>query len=138
MSKSSAPRAYTLVELLIVILVLGITAALVVPRLSAASEPRSPESIEAEVRTLEAHLALFRDRHGRFPTRSELARPPAEPGRGSSFGVLVDEGYLSAAPINPQTEGDLIGEDWLYDEVTGRIWPVAVGVRLSAYPAADR
>jgi prepilin-type N-terminal cleavage/methylation domain-containing protein len=117
-------RAFTLVELLIVFMILGIVAALVVPQLSEAAIDARDGGVASQVSTIEAQIELFNARNGRYPTSAELAAAPADPSRGSGFGILVDHNYLEAAPVNPYTGGARIGVDWAYDEVLGRVSPV--------------
>ncbi|MEM1185800.1 MAG: hypothetical protein AAGI53_12475 [Planctomycetota bacterium] len=114
---------FTLLEAVIILLALAIAAALAAPRLSNASTQPS-DLADVRAQALESHLLLFRERQGRFPTAQELRRPPADPERGSSFGVLVDAGYVVSAPVNPRTTGDVVGIDWHYDAESGRIRPV--------------
>ena len=122
---SRASRAaYALIELIVIVVVLGVVAAFAVPRLSGAATPTPSDVVAAHIETLDAQLALFRSRHGRYPTAEELTRPPLDANRGGGFGVLVDEGYLVVAPVNPRTQGDRVGQDWIYDPASGRVWAV--------------
>lgn len=123
MSERTGFRVYSLVELVLIIVILGVVAALTVPRLSSAA-PTPESALEAPLRTLESQLGLFHVRHGRYPSHEELARAPLETHRGDSFGILIDRGYLLAAPVNPVTGGARIDRDWRYDPATGRIEPV--------------
>lgn len=120
----STDRGFTLTELLVIFVILGVLAAIVAPQFSSAAVDARANGVQAHLTTLEVQLELFRARNGRYPTLTELAQPPGDGARGGSFGVLIDQRYLEAAPVNPLTGGDTVGVDWLYDEATGRVTPV--------------
>ncbi len=120
----STGRGFTLLELVVIFVILGVLAAIIAPQFSSAAVDARANGVQSQLNSLEAQLELFRARNGRYPTLNELASPPQNGGRGSSFGVLIDQNYLEAAPVNPLTGGDAVGVDWLYDEAMGRVTPV--------------
>jgi general secretion pathway protein G len=64
-------EAFTLIELMIVIVILGLLATVVVPRVLNRPEQARRMKAKMDIRSIEAALALFKTDTGRFPTTSE-------------------------------------------------------------------
>ncbi len=64
---SRSGAAFTLVEVLIVVVVLGILAAIVVPQFAGASDSARNATAGEIVRTVQQQIALHRAKHGQFP-----------------------------------------------------------------------
>jgi len=64
-------RAFTLVELMVVMLILAILAALVVPRLIGKTEQAKVGGAQTDVATYSSALQMFRLDCGRYPTTEE-------------------------------------------------------------------
>src|SRR5205807_2801553 len=70
-------RGFTLIEILIVVIILGILAAIVIPQFSSASNDARLSSLQSTVQTLRSQVALYRLQHNdRLPGA----------GTGSTFG----------------------------------------------------
>lgn len=124
-------RAFTLVEILIVVVILGILAAIVVPQFANASEEASAGTTVYELEKLRRAVDVYR-------ARWENHLPMVEAGDGT-WGALVsgDGEYLKAAPLNPYIGGPnarvvtiASGPDesyhrdygWIFDDETGEVW----------------
>ncbi|MCC5823526.1 MAG: prepilin-type N-terminal cleavage/methylation domain-containing protein [Phycisphaerales bacterium] len=123
-------RAFTLVEILIVVVILGILAAIVVPQFVNASE-------EAAAGTTVTELEKLRRAVDVYMARWSNAFPPVEAGDGT-WGPLVGGSgeYLKEAPRNPYIGANgrviVLGSapdtafhtdyGWIYDAATGQIW----------------
>jgi general secretion pathway protein G len=81
-------NAFTLIELLLVLVILGVLAALVVPRFTNRSQQARETAAKADISSLETALNAFEIDNGRFPTADEnlkaltQAPPTAQSWRG--------------------------------------------------------
>ena len=91
-------QAFTLIELMIVIVILGLLATVVVPRILNRPEQARRMKAKMDIRSIESTLALFKIDTGRFPTTSEgIEALVTNPGvRGSK-----PDGYLDKNPLDP-------------------------------------
>ena len=78
--REKSPPGFTLIEILIVVIILGILAAIVVPQFGSASREAKQASVITTVQTLRSQIALFRLQHNDF-------LPGANPlvGSGATF-----------------------------------------------------
>jgi general secretion pathway protein G len=141
-------NAFTLVEILIVVVILGILAAIVVPQFTNATQDAQGGNIQAQLDTLNNQIELYR------------ARTNAYPGAGGTLvgydwmsminpvaGVPGTGGYLKSQPKNPYNQSITIAasgasvpatDGWTwgpnangimvlgatnFDETTGKITP---------------
>jgi general secretion pathway protein G len=90
-----ARTGFTLIELLIVVVILGILAAIVVPQFSNASDSAVKSALKSQLQTISSQLELYRVQHqGSYP---ELA---AESDPNEGWGPMISEGYLKEVPFN--------------------------------------
>lgn len=126
-------RAFSLVEILIVVVILGILAAIVVPQFTTAANDARSGNIATQVQTIENQLELYKARNGSYPTLAQLNAPTAvvmdaqgNPYQG--WGILIDGHYIKSPPLNPYTNGFRVARnrsaDWQYDQNSGRITAV--------------
>jgi general secretion pathway protein G len=89
---------FTLIELMIVVVILGLLATIVVPRILDRPEQARRIKAKADIRNIQSMLALFKADTGRFPTTSEgLEVLVSDPGiKGYS-----SEAYLDKVPLDP-------------------------------------
>ncbi len=134
---------FTLVEILIVVLILGILAAIIVPQFAGATEESAKKAALNEVLKLRRAIEVYQ-------VRNDNVLPDITEGDGT-FGALVsgDGRYLTAPPVNPYVGsanqrtivfGD--GPDdayqtdhaWIYDPDTGDIWAGSFDANDDPYP----
>ncbi len=97
--KRQIKRGFTLVEILIVVVILGILAAIVVPQFTTAADDARVGNMDTQVSTIQNQIELFRAKTGNYPTMLEL-QLPGDPAAGQ-FGILVTGDYLKNSPSNP-------------------------------------
>lgn len=128
---------FTLVEILIVVIILGILAAIVIPQFTNASQDARKSSLVSQLQTLRSQIQLFRLQHGEvLPDliTDWTAFTGTTPYGGKTFGP-----YMQAAPKNPLNNFGVVvqgsdgvsdvaaGSGFVYDygdgvTGTGRIW----------------
>ena len=87
-------RAFTLIELMVVVLILAVLAALVVPKIVGAGDKAKYQSAQAEMSNIQGMLQHFHLDVGRYPTTEEglAALRTAPPGLEGKWGP---EAYAS-------------------------------------------
>ena len=65
--ESAVSRGFTLVELLIVVIILAILAAIVIPQFSGATDDASQAAYDTNVANLRAAIDLYRQQHNAYP-----------------------------------------------------------------------
>jgi len=96
--RSSIARGFTLIELMIVVVILGLLATTVMPKiLSKPDQARRTKAI-VDIRSIQSALAMFKTDTGRFPTTAEgLQALVASPGLKG----FDSDGYLERVPTDP-------------------------------------
>jgi general secretion pathway protein G len=102
--RTQVKRAFTLIEILIVVVILGILAAIVIPQFTDASQQANNSSLKSQLQTIRAQIELFRVKNnGSDPT--SLA--------AGAWTDLVTPGggqmpYLHNAPVNPLNQSSTV------------------------------
>ena len=91
-------RGFTLIELMIVVVILGLLATTVMPKILDRPEQARRTKAKVDIRNIQSALAYFKTDTGRFPTTSEgLQALVSNPGvEGYDAG-----GYLERTPADP-------------------------------------
>ena len=124
-------HAFTLVEILIVVVILGVLAGIVVPSFIGAVEEASVGTTQSELEKLRRAVDVFQVRNGH-------ALPVISAGDGTWGDLIENNGaYLKEPPINPYIGGEnqkvvVLGNGpdaafqtthgWIFDDTTGEIW----------------
>lgn len=131
---------FTLVEILIVVVILGILAAIVVPKFTEASATAKGSAVQSQLRTIRVQLDLYKLHHNdEYPTLAEMftnLTSNTEADGTAGDGSADDLGpYLQATPANPFTGGATVAADnsgdWEYDESTGDIRAVVTAALIA-------
>jgi len=125
-------KGFTLIEILIVVVILGILAAIVVPQFNNASEDAQLSNVRSQLSTVRSQIELYRVRNnGSLPDLGDGSDAAA------NWAPLIGEEFLRAAPINPRNglgtinAGDDVTETsaqndatfgWHYNTATGNIF----------------
>jgi general secretion pathway protein G len=106
-------RGFTLIEILIVVVILGILAAIVVPQFTNASQEATASSIRSQLQTLRGQIELYRVRNaGTLPNDfTDLLTPPA--GQAP---------YLTQQPVAPANWAYVFGDNPETEEITETIY----------------
>ncbi len=103
----SRKRGFTLVELLIVVIILGILASVVIPQFSTASSDANSSAVMADLQTFRSQLQLYAAQHGgAYPTSTAqlTGYTDATGATNATFTTTFMYGpYLLAIPSNPYT-----------------------------------
>ena len=139
-------HGFTLVEILIVVVILGILAAIVIPQFTNASESAKGSSLLTQLQTIRSQLQLYQIQHnGVFPIAmvdgaADFAwdqmtqytdvdgNVQATPDDTFEFGP-----YLQQVPKNPFVAGTTAASHWTYDPVLGTITAVGFDEATGEY-----
>ncbi len=95
--------AFTLIEILIVVILLGILAAIIIPQFTDASDNANQAAVDTDIASLQSLVELYRVKTGAYPT---------------ALGDLVTGGYTREVPTNPMTSAA-----YTYTPATGTVAP---------------
>jgi general secretion pathway protein G len=137
---------FTLVEILIVVVILGILAAIVIPQFSQASTDAKENSLKSDLQTLRSQIALYKIQHNDVPpavtstttTWDEMTQFTDVSGGLSATkdATHIYGPYLQAVPANPFTGTKTVGpattNAWNYVAATGVLFAGADTTAASA------
>jgi general secretion pathway protein G len=109
MRRKSKSSGFTLVEILIVVIILGILAAIVIPQFTNASNDARNNSVASTLQTLRGQLELYKIQHADTPPAfasmwTNLLNASNTTGTttaGATTATYPLGPYVQAAPINP-------------------------------------
>jgi len=134
------PAAFTMIELLIVVVILGILATIVIPQFSSASVNAKESALKDDLRYLRTQIVVYRAQHHDCPPGfpngdrnqsatgadfvAQMTRPSDEDGITATANSAVYKlgPYLSAVPANPLnglTGVQIVGDAEPMPEPTG-------------------
>jgi general secretion pathway protein G len=104
-------RGFTLIELMVVIVILSLLAAVVAPKLIGRSDDAKVADAKVQIRNMETALKLYKLDSGSFPTTEQgLAALVSKPTVGKIPNNYKAEGYLE----NKNVPKDPWGNDYIY------------------------
>ena len=115
-------KGFTLVEILIVVIILGILAAIVIPQFTNASSNAKVSSLTSDLQTIRDQIELYAVQHNdTYPTAGGFvaqmtATTDISGNAGAGFGP-----YMQSVPTNPFTLTNTVGNGaygasaWYYD-----------------------
>ena len=140
--RNKSRKGFTLVEILIVVIILGILAAIVIPQFTNASEDARKSNMRSQLQTLRSQIELYKLQHRddappaatfwnhmTMYTTDDIADAPdnvAGTAAAPKFGP-----YMQDPAVNPLTGSSTIAAapgvavGWVYDETTGELHGVS-------------
>jgi len=101
-SRPGDQRGFTLIEILVVVVILGILAGIVVPRLLSEPEKARRTKAQIQIRSFEEALASFKLDNGFFPsTEQGLQALVEKPRTGKIPAHYRVKGYIKKIPADP-------------------------------------
>lgn len=137
-----AKRGFTLVEILIVVVILGILAAIVIPQFTQASTEAKVSSSLSTLQSLRSQIELYKIQHNDFcPTLDAFDEAMTMCSNSNTTDAADYQArtalnttthpygpYMQSIPLNPWNNSrtlaaaDAGGAGWVYNEVTGDIF----------------
>ncbi len=137
--RTDAIQGFTLVEILIVVVILGILAAIVIPQFTDTVSNAASTTTYSELQKLRRHIGVYQARHSQ--------QLPAVTAGNGTWGQLVGPEHFLAPPVNawvggvnsrmivlgngPDT-GYQTAYGWIFDPATGDVW--AGGFDINDHP----
>ncbi len=137
MKRSQRRNAFTLIEVLIVVIIMAVLAATIIPQFSQSTDDAMNSSVEFNLHTMQTQIEMYRFQHnGNYPAFDSIVAQltAATNISGGATGDTRFGPYMQEIPANPFNESDtivagdgsaLVGggvAGWQYDEDTGRIY----------------
>ncbi|MCP3904436.1 MAG: prepilin-type N-terminal cleavage/methylation domain-containing protein [Planctomycetes bacterium] len=134
-------RAFSLIELVIVIIIMGVISAIAIPRMMRGAEGADVTGLQADLAVLRNAIEMYRYEHQAWPTlldfETQLTTVTQADGAtwssGPKYGPYLvkvpplktgnykDQTEIGAAGANPPV-AEVADKGWLYDVSAGSIW----------------
>lgn len=108
--RAAAQRGFSLIEIMVVVVIMGVLAALVVPNVMDRPDQARVVAAKQDIGAIMQALKLYRLDHGRYPSNEQgLNALVAEPGKGSAYmdRVPTDPWNTPYQYLNPGVHGEI-------------------------------
>jgi general secretion pathway protein G len=130
--RRQAKRAFTLIEILIVVVILGILAAIVIPQFTNASEEAATSSTQSQLQTVRSQIELFRVQNFALPNMANwddlttmgangqryLQQAPRNAMRNNATGIVSG----AAGPGDPS--GGAATDGWYWNPTEQQLYAI--------------
>jgi prepilin-type N-terminal cleavage/methylation domain-containing protein len=143
MKKNTRRKAFTLIEVLIVVIIMAVLAATIIPQFSESTNDAKVSQVEFNLHTIRSQIEMYHAHHlNDWPTFANFAMQMTEQTdvNGTQSGELLYGPYIQGdIPVNPFVGSNEIvavatpgavptgvvagGAGWQYDESTGDFYP---------------
>jgi prepilin-type N-terminal cleavage/methylation domain-containing protein len=143
MKRNTKREAFTLVEVLLVVVIMAILAATVIPQFTSSSDDAKKSALMFNLHTLRSQIELYKSQHGgtaptltsgnlpQLLTGTNAEGATGTPGTSYPYGPYLSNGIpsnpfsnnvktITATTGTPSAPSGTGG--WLYDATTGQIW----------------
>ena len=137
MSNNRRRHAFTLIEVLIVVIIMAVLAATIIPQFASSTRDAKDSSLQFNLHTMRSQIEMYKIHHlGNYPS---VANFEAQMTSTTDIDGVVDAAgpygpYINTElPVNPFNDSKAVvtgtgvalvagGAGWQYDETTGGIW----------------
>ena len=96
----STRSGFTLIEILIVVVILGILAAVIIPQFTNAADDASVSSARTQLQTMRSQIELYRAQRGAYPTANGAIAGSDQDSNGAQnqWDDLIAGSYMRSSP----------------------------------------
>jgi len=135
--KKNQRGAFTLVEVLIVVVIMAVLAATIIPQFSDSANDAKVSNAKFNLHTLRSQIQLYKSQHDGLLPSANLSELTSKTNGDGTVAVDGKYGpYVREIPINPYTDSNTViaatasdkaskvndTDGWLYDAATGELW----------------
>lgn len=133
--RHASGRGFTLIEILVIVVIIGILSAIVIPQFSDATDSSRESALKQDLFRMRQQIELYHNHHNTYPSLAnfidQMTLASDQDGNTAAAGTpgYPFGPYLPKMPTNPFTNTIPIGAGavgssaWYYDESTGAIAP---------------
>jgi len=123
MQLNRAKRAFTLIEIMVVIIILGLLAAFVIPNITGKSEEAKQKLVCIQMKSLNESLKMFKIDNGAYPSTEEGLKALVENPNPDEYTAYSPSGYIEGKNL-PK---DPWNRPYLYLNVDGSVELISLG-----------
>lgn len=133
MVKAGIQKGFTLIELLIVVVILGVLAAVIVPQLAGSTDDAKSAALDSNLANLRSAVAMYYQEHGEYPATSTAVGSACPAGSTQGTGA-ADSAAAFASQLTMYTAAN--GEACSIGDATYEFGPYlkSTGFGLTAIP----
>ena len=145
MSRTRRPSAFTLIEVLIVVIIMAVLAATIIPQFSSSTNDAKDSSLKFNLHTIRSQIEMYKVHHnGKVPTLAtftdQMTKPTDVDGKSSGTKLIYGPYFQGQVPANPYNSSNALvastattdaeakaavagDAGWQYNATTGNFFP---------------